>query len=349
MYFVDIKPLDDTLLIMKDLTNSNIDRQNILNNRFALQRIQEYIGLSGMLFDGEYKFTTQMVADFYGVEERTVKRYLENYEDELKHNGYILSKGKQLKDLKLQFGSVINVPSKTTQLGLFNFRSFLNLGMLLVESENAKLLRSKMLDIVIETINEKTGGGTKYINRKDSDYLPTAIRESKYRKEFTSALSKYVEMGNYKYSLFTDRIYQCIFKENAQEYKQILKLEAKEKVRDTLYSEVLNLIASFETGIAFEIEKCYKNIGRKLQPSEVDEIFANFSKHPLQKPHIEDARIKMASRDLHFRDAFHKKLEEYIHSISPADFERFLGEQSVSFEKQLEDAKDVFKRLKYSE
>ena len=336
-------------LKMKDLTNSNIDRQNILNNRFALEKIQEYIGLPGMLFEGEYKFTTQMVADFYGVDERTVKRYLENYDQELKYNGYILSKGKHLKDLKLQFGHVINVPSKTTQLGLFNFRAFLNLGMLLAESENAKLLRSKMLDIVIETINERTGGGTKYINRKDSDYLATSIRESKYRKEFTSALSRYVDMGNYKYSLFTDKIYQCIFKENAQEYKQILKLEAKENARDTMYAEILNLIASFETGIAFEIEKYFKKIGRKLQPNEVDEIFIYFSEHPLQRPHIEDARIKMASRDLHFRDAFHKKLEEYIHSISPADFERFLGEQSVNFEKQLEEAKDVFKRLKDSE
>jgi len=35
---------------MKDLTTSTIDRQNILNNRFALQKIQEYIGFSGMLF-----------------------------------------------------------------------------------------------------------------------------------------------------------------------------------------------------------------------------------------------------------------------------------------------------------
>lgn len=334
---------------MKNLTNSNIDRQNILNNRFALEKIQDYIGISGMLFESEYKFTTQMIADFYGVDERTIKRYLENYEVELKHNGYILSKGKQLKDLKLQFGHVINVPSKTTQLGLFNFRAFLNLGMLLVESENAKLLRSKILDIVIDTINERTGGGTKYINRKDSDYLPTAIRESKYRKEFTSALSRYIDMGNYKYSLYTDKIYQCIFKENSQEYKQILKLEEKENARDTMYSEILNLIASFETGIAFEIEKHYKSLGRKLQPAEVDDIFKYFSEHPLQRPHIEDARIKMSSRDLHFRDAFHKKLEEYIHSISPADFERFLGEQSVSFEKQLKEAKDVMKRLKQSE
>jgi hypothetical protein len=309
---------------MKNLTNSNIDRQNILNNRFALAKIQEFIGLPGMLFEGEYKFTVQMVADFYGIDERTVKRYLEKYDQELKHNGYILSKGKHLKALKLEFGHVINIPSKTTQLGLFNFRALLNLGMLLVESENAKHLRSKLLDIVIETINEKTGGGTKYINRKDYDYLPTAIRESKYRKEFTSALSQYVDMGNYKYSLFTDRIYQCIFKENVKEYKLILKLESKENARDTMYAEILNLIASFETGIAFEIKKHFKKKGGMLNQKEVDNIFNYFSKHPLQRPHIEDARIKMASRDLHFRDAFHKKLEKYIQSISPGYFERFL-------------------------
>lgn len=57
--------------------------------------------------------------------------------------------------------------------------------MLLVESESAKFLRSKILDIVINTINEKTGGNTKYINQRDSDSLTSAIKEPKYRKEFT--------------------------------------------------------------------------------------------------------------------------------------------------------------------
>ena len=54
--------------------------------------------------------------------------------------------------------------SKITQLGLFDFRAFLNIGMLLAESEKAKEVRSVILDIVISTINEKGGGGTKYIN-----------------------------------------------------------------------------------------------------------------------------------------------------------------------------------------
>ncbi len=334
---------------MNDLTNSSIQRQNILNNKYAIQRIQEYIGFEGILFEGEFKFTKVMVVKFFDIDERTLDRYLEQYQVELKHNGYVLIRGNALKELKLQFAPVINVGSKTTQLGLFNFRSFLNLAMLLKESSNAQLLRSKMLDIVIDTINERTGGGTKFINRRDANYLPAAIQESNYRKDFTSALSNYVNMGNYKYSLYTDKIYQCIFKENAKEYKQILKLAETDNARDTMYAEVLNSIASFEIGLAFELERHSNKIKRKLEPAEVDTIFSKFTQHPQQRPYIEDARIKMASRDLHFRDALHLKLEEYIQSVSPADFERFLGEQSVDFEKQLEEAKDVMKRLKQSE
>lgn len=335
--------------MVKDLTNSGIERQNILNNKYALQRIQDYVGLEGMLFEGEYRFTKEMVTDFFQIDVSTLNRYLAAHEDELKHNGYILSRGKQLKEFKLQFGHLINKTTKTTVLGLFNFRSLLNLAMLLKESGNAQLLRSKMLDIVLETINERTGGGTKYINRRDANYLPAAIKESSYRKEFTEALSKYVKMGNYKYALYTDKIYQYVFRENAKEYKKILKLAKNDNARDTMYAEVLTIIASFETGIAHELKRRSENLGRQLSPAEVEQIFKLFSEHPLHRPYIEDARIKMASRDMHFRDALHQKLEEYIHSVSPSDFEKFLGEQSVNFEKQLKDAADILKRLKQSE
>ncbi len=228
---------------MKDLTNSNIERQNILNNRFALERVQEYIGLPGMLFYDEYRFTKQMVTDFFEIDISSIDRYLSKYEQELKHNGYVLIKGKRLKEFKLQFASVINVGSKTTQLGLFNFRSFLNLAMLLVESKKARHLRSKMLDIVIDTINQKTGGNTKYINQRDFDYLTSAIKEPKYRKMFTQALNDYVNMGNYKYALYTDNIYEYIFKEKAKEYRDILKLKENDNIRVTMYAEVLDLIA----------------------------------------------------------------------------------------------------------
>ena len=70
--------------------------------------------------------------------------------------------------------------------------------------------------------------------------------------------------------------------------------------------------------------------------------------NPYLKPSIEDARVRMASRDLGFRDALHDKLGHYIKSVPEGDFDRFLGEKSKSLKKQLSDVEtlDVLKRLK---
>jgi hypothetical protein len=331
---------------MKDLTVSNIDRQNVLNNVMVLDNIKEYLGLPGMLFNHEYVYTKQQISDFFQIDIYTIERYLEKYENELKHNGYIVLKGKKLKEFKEQFGHIINLSSKTSQLGVFNFRSLLNLGMLLVESEMAKALRSKILDLVLDTLNQKVGGSTKFINQRDEEFLHTILKEPHYRKEFTEALKDYLDLGDFKYSIYTSKIYEYIFKENAVEYKKILKLSSKDNARDTMYSEVLKLIASFETGLAHEIKNRSENLGRKLSKHEMDVLIEDFSNHPLYKPLIQDARTKMASRDYGFRKILHYNLKEHVNSISPADFERFLGAKSKALEERIDENIDVFKRLK---
>lgn len=335
----------------KDLTQSNIERQNILNNRIAIEKIADTLEISGMLFDGEYRFTKQMVADFYEVDTSTIDRYLSNYADELKHNGYVLSKGKQLKDFKLHFAHLINEASKTTQLGLFNFRSFLNIGMLLTESEKAKQLRSAILDIVIGCINEKTGGGTKYINRRDVNYLSAAVTEENYRKNLTSAVGQCVNgHPNFKYSQVTDLIYKAIFKENAKEYREILKLDTKDNVRHTLYAEVLLVVSSFENGVGCQIRKEYTKKGDvQLTIDEVGQIVDALANAPSQQPYLNDARTKMATRDYGFRDAYHGNIAEYLRAVTPAEFEKFIGSESIDFDKILDENKDVLNRLKQAE
>lgn len=335
---------------MNDLTVSNIDRQNILNNRIAVETVQKQLGFSGMMFDGEYRFTKQMVADFYQINVATIDRYLSSYSDELKHNGYVLCKGKSLKEFKLQFAHLINEASKTTQLGLFNFRAFLNLGMLLTESESAKRLRSLLLDIVISTINEKSGGGTKYINRRDADYLPAAVEEHNYRKVLTEAVGSYVQgHPTYKYAQITDMLYNAVFKEKAKEYRELLKLEPKDNVRATLYAEVLRVISSFEVAVGTQIKQRVQQIGRKLEQKEVEAIVEDVANNPIMKPFLHDARTKMASRDLSLRDVLHTKMVEYIQPMSSDEFEKFLGEQSVDFEQILIENQDVLRRLKQAE
>ena len=334
---------------MNDLTTAQLQRQNILNNRYALQAAEQHLQLGGVVFQGQTVFTKQQVMALFEVSDATVERYISNHGEELKANGYQLLKGKNLKEFKdLVDVSLINEGNKAPLLGVFSFRAVLNLAMLLTESERAKAVRSRLLDIVMDVLAERTGGHTKYINQRDEHYLMASLQDESYRKQFTDALDHFVVEHQWKYVRFTNLIYQCIFRENATEYRKVLKLAAKENIRETMYSEVLTLIASFEAGIAHELELEFKRLERKLSMQEVEALFGRFESHPLFKPLILDARTKMASRDLGFRDALHHKLQAYIQSIPEADFDRFLGETSKSLEDRLSDPATlaVFKRLK---
>lgn len=333
----------------KDLTNSVIERQNILNNHYALTKAEEHLGLGGIEFKGEYVFTKLQVMELFGISDTTVERYLVAHGDELKSNGYKLLKGKELKEFKtLCDVSFINEGNKAPALGVFSFRSVLNLAMLLTESERAKAVRSRLLDIVLDVLAERVGGKTTYINQRDEHYLLAAYQEEGYRKQFTDAVDNFVEGNQYKYGRFTNLIYQSIFRENAAQYRQILNLKKHDGTRETMYSEVLTLVASYETGVAYELERESQRLGRKLTLKEAFALFKTFESHPLLKPLVLDARTKMASRDLCFRDALHQRLEAYIQSVPQGDFERFLGETSKSLEERLSDPETlaVFKRLK---
>ena len=334
----------------KNLTNSPVDRQNVLNNLYAVSEVQKAIDINCIPFEGRMWLTKEQVASFFEVTPRTIDNYLSHYGTELRHNGYEVVKGKSLKMSKKaiseHFGNEMDFVTKTTVLGIFDFRAFLNLGMLLTESDRARLLRQAILDIVIDTINQRSGGGTKYINQRDEGFLVAWFQGENYRRQFTNALKNHVDMGNFKYPLYTDKIYISIFREKAKEYRKILKLQEKERVRDTFYTEILDLVAAYECGFADALRAESEKIGRKLSSWEVDDLFKHFESQQLWKPLVESARNKMASRDLAFRDSLHKQLEEYISPIRAEDFERFLGEKSKELQERLEEAKDVMKRLK---
>jgi hypothetical protein len=333
----------------KDLTSSPRDRQNILNNRYAIEKIEEHLGLGGIYYEEELLFTKQQIIEIFGVSESTIEKYLASHNKELSANGYKVLRGQQLQEFKnATGGTVIDYGTKTTVLGVFTFRAMLNLAMVLVESDLARAIRSRILDIVIDVIAERSGGHTKYVNQRDGNYLPSAYQEFSYRKTFTDALDAHVDMGNFKYGFYTNRIYQIVFLEKAEEYKQILSLGKNDSPRATMYAEVLTAIASLENGLAEAIKTTSEQLNRKLTQAEVDKLFETAESNPYLKPIIEDARIKMASRDLGFRDALHQKLEAYIQSVPEGDFEKFLGEASRSLEEQLSDPAllDVFKRLK---
>jgi hypothetical protein len=336
----------------KDLTTSRLDRQNILNNDIAIEEIKEKSGINGIAWGDKIYITREMTADFFEVDIRTISRYLEQNNDELTVNGYEILKGKRLKSFLEAIknsGKDIYVPTKTTVLGVFDFRAFLDLAMLLSESEKARALRQMMLDIVIDLINRKTGGGTKYINQRDKDYMFSSLQEDNYRRQFTDALKECVEEDKFKYAHFTDMIYVSIFKEKAKEYKKILDLKASDKVRDTFYSEILDIIAAYESGLADGIRKEYDSKGRQLTNKEVEQLFVTFENMALWKPLIQRGRVKMASRDMALREAFHYQLAEYIQPLDKEEYQKFLGATGDELERLMKENSEVLRRLKERE
>ncbi len=337
----------------KDLTTSRLDRQNILNNEIAIKEIEETANVDAVFFKDNLYVTKEMAAEFFQVDVRTIERYISAYSDELKSNGYLILRGRDLKEFlrcyDAHFGADIYVGTKTTVLGVFDFRAFLNLAMLISESDRARALRQMMLDVVIDLINRKTGGGTKYINQRDKDFVYSSLQEDNYRRQFTDALKYYVEDDRFKYAHFTDLIYVSIFKERAKEYKKILDLKASDNVRDTFYSEILNIIAAYESGLAEAIRLESERMGRVLLRREVEGLFKHFEGMALWKPLIQQGRIKMASRDMALRDAFHYQLSEYIQPLDKDEYQKFLGATGDELERLMQENSEVLRRLKERE
>ena len=124
-----------------DLTVSQVERQNILNNKYAIEEIEKATHLTGIPFEGKTIVLKEQIALFFEVNIRTIENLLSKYENELKNNGYEVLIGKRLKLLKLainetdvtevDFGNIKKAP----KIGIFDFRAFLKVSMLLTEND----------------------------------------------------------------------------------------------------------------------------------------------------------------------------------------------------------------------
>lgn len=280
----------------RDLTTSSVHRQNILNNKHAVSEIEARAGIVGIEFEGKAVVTKEQIAEFFDVTPRTIDSYIERHGNELTGNGYEVVTGNRLKTFKKaveasEGNEALFVTLKTASvLGIFDFRAFLNLAMLLAESERARVLRQAILDVAIDSVMSRSGGSTKYINQRDEGYLLAAYAGENYRHEFTSALEEYVVDRQFKYAYYSDRIYECIFLEKSREYRKILRLRKDDSTRDTFYSEVLDLIASFECGFAAALREESESKWRPLSIQEADAILKRFDAQAHWRPLKERAR-----------------------------------------------------------
>ena len=83
-----------------------------------------------------------------------------------------------------------------------------------------------------------------------------------------------------------------------------------------------------------------------MSQDEAEGLFRQFESMALWKPLIQRGRVKIASRDMALREAFHYQLSEYIQPLDKEEYEKFLGTAGDELDRLMQENQDVLKRLK---
>ncbi len=337
----------------KDLTNSKVDRLSLLNNEAVINEFEGNFKLPNTLvYEGEAKFTLEFMALFYEVSTKSISRIVEANRDELSVNGYQVHSGDSLKIIKglaSEYEKNMDIAPRARQIGLFNFKALLNIGMLLTDSDQAKRVRSMLLDFALNAINKRLGGHTKYVSQRDVAFIENALEEAGSHMEFTLALAEKIDWKDKEFSdaLFVDKIYAAIFLEHDAEYRQLLSLDPEENSKATMYAEVLSLIASLKNGYISAVKKHFKKHGKLLYAqalSIMDDYIEAIG--PTMINQYSKARATMASCDSAFRDIDHQNLSAYKQAVTSSEIEKYLGEKGKEVEKLIQRNIEIFERLK---
>ena len=124
---------ENELIEQKELREQMIDRVEVLDK----------VGELLLLPNTEFA-TTEQVAEYFKVDVSTIRQITVRNNEEIVSDGYKSLTGKQLGDIK----SLCQIKSRAKQLAVFPKRAILRVGMLLRDSEIAKEIRTRLLDIV---------------------------------------------------------------------------------------------------------------------------------------------------------------------------------------------------------
>ncbi|EKE19668.1 MAG: Phage transcriptional regulator [uncultured bacterium] len=163
----------------------------------------------------------------------------------------------------------------------------------------------------------------KFINQLASQFFETREETKEYRRDFTDCIKDFVAVKIY--GTYTDMLYNFLFLERAKEYRKLLNLVKKDLTRNSMYEEIVLIIGAFETGLAGEVEKEFKKLGRMLTQREFEKIFEEFSSQRNWLVYQKRARNIMATYDEELRKIKHPKLIDYRKEFSQEDIQKLLS------------------------
>ena len=88
-------------------------RLSVLNNPFLADAVKHSIVANFTQFQGELLLTTGQVADFYDVDDRTIRRLIEDNREEIENSGYRNLREDELRDFRnyVKDKNVLNIKS----------------------------------------------------------------------------------------------------------------------------------------------------------------------------------------------------------------------------------------------
>lgn len=144
-------------MVLNDILEKEELRQDILNNNKSLDIMNKYKTIT-TINNTEYE-TLDRVAKYFEVDYECIKKLVQNNKRELIKNGLLILKGKETREflggdnisLHNYKGYFISDNRKFNNRSntLVNKRCFLNMAMLLRDSNIAQEIRCKMLDIIL--------------------------------------------------------------------------------------------------------------------------------------------------------------------------------------------------------
>lgn len=212
--------------LVEDLNARKEAMENCIRNIEVLENVKEILTLGNTEF-----ITVQMTADYFDTPLGTIKSLISEHNEELVENGLITLSGKELK------GKLVSWNIQPTNFRgyfeaegqrfannkntLISKRVLLNIGMLLRDSEVAKELRRRILDIVHDS---EQGKGS----------IETIENEINEEEKLTTELSRAILKGDMaKFMELTTKI-------NELKNKRIVELEEQVEGYEGLIDSFIN-------------------------------------------------------------------------------------------------------------
>lgn len=198
-------------MVEKDFLENSKKREENMNRVEVLDQVKILLSLPNTEL-----YTTEMVANYYEVPIETIKSVVSYNNIELKRNGYSLLSKENLLSLKFNLKTKrggfnvldndSNIISTGSNRGLATFtkRTVLNVGMLLRDSEVAKEVRSRLLDVAHDAENGQGNINTVISELNEEKQLMLDRMEAEYNGDY----DKVCEINAKLFALKNKRIKQ---------------------------------------------------------------------------------------------------------------------------------------------